>query len=80
MRSFLSTLLCLLCVLVVMPGVVAQQGPSIDILSPDENSYISGSITMSAKLMLANTPIERISFFADGKLICAVEQVSYVCN
>src|SRR6476620_2380148 len=55
-------------------------GPAIDILSPDENSYISGPITISIKLIPANTPIDRLSFFADGKLVCTLEQLPYVCN
>jgi Ca-activated chloride channel homolog len=56
------------------------QEPSIDILSPDENAYISGPITLNAKLMPANTPVERVTFFADGKLVCALEQIPFVCN
>jgi Ca-activated chloride channel family protein len=67
--------------LVLFGSAYAQeQGPSIDILSPDENSYISGPITLNAKLTPANTPVERVSFFADGKLVCTIEQIPYVCN
>jgi VWFA-related protein len=83
---------CIACFLCLVEGggrIAAQEqtaaagassgGVSIDILSPDENTYISGPITLSAKLMPANTPIDRISFFADGKLVCAVEQLPFVC-
>jgi Ca-activated chloride channel family protein len=54
--------------------------PVIDILSPDENSYISGPVSLNAKLLPANTAVERVSFFADGKLVCALEQPPFVCN
>jgi Ca-activated chloride channel family protein len=81
--------ICCLSALFLLAGVRAQAqeataaagaSPAIDILSPDENSYISGPITLSVKLIPANTPIDRLSFFADGKLVCTLEQLPYVCN
>lgn len=71
------------CVAVIVACAVAAQtpaGPTVDILSPDENAYISGPITLSAKVTPANTPIDRVSFFADGKQVCTLEQVPFVCN
>jgi len=77
-------LLCLACLALPRAQESAQTnpagGPAIDILAPDENSYISGPITISIKLIPANTPIERLSFFADGKLVCTLEQLPYSCN
>jgi Ca-activated chloride channel family protein len=61
------------------PG--ATLNVTIKVVSPDEGAYISGPMTLRALIDPPNRSdlVERVSLFADGKLICQPEAPPYEC-
>ena len=53
--------------------------PAIRITSPENDTYVTGSAALTAVLDPASTGVERVSFFADGRLVCAVERPPFTC-
>jgi VWFA-related protein len=69
------------CLLALSFAVLAQEpGGAIKILSPENGSYISGPIELKAELTPPSLDVERISFFADGKLVCTLERPPLACD
>lgn len=68
--------------LLVALGTVAflrAQAPAITITSPGEDVVVMGAARLSADVS-STVPVERVSFFADGRMICESEQPPYGCN
>lgn len=57
----------------------AGAAPTIRITAPENDSYVSGSIMLKAAIEPASAAVERVSFFADGRLVCAVDKAPYSC-
>ena len=67
-------------VVAAMTVVRAQvQTPAITITSPSEDVVVIGAAHLSAAISPA-VPVERVSFFADGRMICEPQQPPYGCN
>ena len=66
----------------LLAGAGTQSPPpaAIRILSPEPDSYISGTITLKAEIVPATVAVERVSLFADGRLVCAVDWPPYECG
>jgi Ca-activated chloride channel family protein len=56
----------------------AQAAPAIRITAPEADTYVTGRVVLTATIDGAAT-VERVSFFADGRLVCAVERAPYAC-
>ena len=52
---------------------------TIRITSPEPDSYISGAQVLKAAIDPASAAVERVSFFADGRLVCAVDKPPFSC-
>lgn len=62
-------------------SLIAFQAPpgKVTIAFPADGSYVSGEVTIRAALTPPTLPVQRVSFFADGKLVCAVERPPFEC-
>jgi Ca-activated chloride channel family protein len=61
------------------PPPSAPGAPAIRITAPENDTYVTGRVVLSAVLEPAAAAVERVSFFADGRLVCAVEQPPFAC-
>ena len=57
----------------------APGAPAIRITAPESDSYVTGRVVLSAELEPTTAAVERVSFFADGRLVCAVERPPFTC-
>ncbi len=56
-----------------------RSGRVLRILSPDEGAYESGEVSIRASLDPPDQPVERVAFFADGRLACTAVQRPFEC-
>ncbi len=54
-------------------------GRSLRVLSPSEGAYQSGEVSIRAAVEPPGQPVDRVAFFADGRLACTVEQPPFEC-
>jgi Ca-activated chloride channel family protein len=52
---------------------------SLTITFPPEDSYISGPVVLRARIDPPSAAVTRMSFFADGRLICNVDRPPFEC-
>jgi len=64
---------------IVAGGPSQESGPAIVFVSPVDGGYISGPTTVSVRIVPAGEAAKSVSLFADGKLLCTVEQPPYTC-
>jgi VWFA-related protein len=66
----------------VFVSVEAQQAPAatLKIVSPDEEGYASGLVLLAAEVQPLSARVRRVSFYADGRLVCEVEEVPFQCE
>jgi len=67
---------------VLLLGSVAGQAPqpSVRILWPTENDYLSGEVVISAAVQPEAAPVERMEFFGDTQLVCTVTRRPFLCT
>ncbi len=53
--------------------------PSATILAPERDSYAAGVVMLSA-VADADSPVEGVTFFVDGRQVCAVTERPYECE
>ena len=61
------------------PPASAPATVAIRITSPENDTYVSGAQTLKAAIEPASAAVERVSFFADGHLVCAVDKPPFTC-
>lgn len=68
--------------LVALLQVPDVNAPRLEITSPTRETYVSGAVTITARLvpLAAERNIVRMSFYADGALVCVVERQPFVCH
>jgi VWFA-related protein len=55
------------------------EAPQIKILSPDEDSYITGSTSLRATVTPSDT-VNGVTFFVDGRQVCALAAPPFECD
>jgi Ca-activated chloride channel family protein len=67
---------------VLLLGSVAGQAPqpSVQILWPTDSDYVSGEVVISAAIQPEATPVERMEFFGDDRLVCTVRRRPFLCT
>jgi len=55
-------------------------GPSIRLLFPADDDYLTNFVVLRAALEPADTPFAQVSFFADGKPVCRITQAPLECQ
>jgi Ca-activated chloride channel homolog len=60
-------------------GTAFAQGPTVVILSPRADDFISGPIVLKARVEPASRRPERMTFFADGRVVCTIERQPFEC-
>jgi len=56
-----------------------EPGPQIVFDNPVDSGYISGPTAVSVRVTPAGEAVKSVSLFADGKLLCTLEQPPYKC-
>ena len=57
----------------------APGAPAIRITAPENDTYVTGRVVLTAAIEPAGAAVERVSFFADGRLVCAVDRPPFTC-
>ncbi len=64
----------------VIAGQTAQDTePRIVFEMPVDGGYISGPASVSVRVLPASVPVKSVSLFADGALLCTLEQPPFKC-
>jgi Ca-activated chloride channel family protein len=66
--------------LLVTSSAAQKPAPAVRILTPTAGTYASGSVMITAAVENAESPVERMTFFADGRQICIVESLPFQCE
>lgn len=68
-------------VLAGLPLAAQAPGPTIAIVSPGEDSYVSGPVMLRVLVAPPSAwrEIVQVGFFADGRLVCQIPQPPYEC-
>ena len=53
--------------------------PAVRITAPENDTYVTGRVVLTAAMDPAGAAVERVSFFADGRLVCAVDRPPFTC-
>ena len=71
----------LLAVCLATVAVESQQNPAATLIieSPEDGSYVSGPTPLRARVEPKNAGVERVSFYADGRLVCALDHPPFEC-
>jgi Ca-activated chloride channel homolog len=69
-----AALLCL------SPGAAQAPAPALRILAPAAGAYVSGSVLVRAAVAPADPPVERMTFFVDGREVCALDGPPFQCE
>lgn len=73
-------LLVLLASVSMLAGRPAQDNePRIVFEAPVDGGYISGPASVSVRVMPAGAAVKSVSLFADGTLLCTIEQAPFKC-
>ncbi len=70
---------------VLAAGIVAAGGrqqpePTLRILSPLDGSYQSSDVMIKAVVEPAQAPVQRMTFFIDGRRVCTAERPPFECG
>ncbi len=66
--------------LLVLPVAAQKHAPAVRILSPAAGTYVSGSVMVRAAVENTDAPVDRMTFFADGRQVCVVENPPFECE
>ena len=71
----------LLAALSVASLAIAAQAPDVALVfvSPEDNSYTSGLMAIRLRVEPEGTVVGSVSLFADGRLVCTLEQPPFEC-
>ena len=61
-------------------AVALASGPTVQIIAPAEGSYLVGEVVLRAAVEPPGTPVEKVRFFGDGRLVCSVERPPFECS
>jgi VWFA-related protein len=59
--------------------VLGAQAPSIRIVVPTPETIVSGPTQLEA-VVSSDNPVESVTFFVNGRLVCTVERAPYACS
>ncbi len=67
---------------VVLAAWVAVAGSeaTVQIVSPEEGSYVAGEVVLRAEVEPRDASVESVRFSADGRLVCTVERRPFECE
>ena len=61
-------------------GQAPAPAPALRILAPTVGTYVSGSVIVRAAVDPAEPPVERMTFFVEGRQICTVDAPPFQCE
>lgn len=66
-------------VLLLTTGAAQAPEPKLRIVSPPDGDYAVRDVIIRPLLDPPSTPVERMTFFADGRLVCTIERPPFEC-
>ena len=77
----MKVIVCMAAIAAAGMTLAAQAGPKLEITSPLEGEYVSGSVKMEARLvpLAAERDIVSMEFYADGTNVCTVTRRPWTC-
>lgn len=66
--------------LTIAAGAGQAPGPALRILAPDAGAFVSGAVEVRAAVTPEGQPVERMTFFADGRQVCTVDSPPFQCE
>jgi VWFA-related protein len=73
--------IALLLLLLQDPGLMIEPvEPALVITEPEDGAFVSGEITLRARVEPASLPVLRVSFSANGRPVCAKERPPFECR
>ncbi len=67
-------------VLLLAGGRQAPPLPTLRIVTPTADNYVSGSVMIRADVIPSLADVERITFFVDGRQVCRVDAPPFQCE
>lgn len=65
---------------ILAAGIARAQAPvALTITSPAADAYVTGSLSLAARLDPAHAAVQSVTFFADGRTVCTIERPPYQC-
>jgi len=56
-----------------------QEYPPLEIIAPEDGSYVSGETVLAARVLRPPSPVMRVRFFVDGEVVCTIEGAPFRC-
>jgi VWFA-related protein len=63
-----------------LSAAAGQSKPELHILSPADAGYVSGPTLLRAGVWPPSAAVERITLYADGQIVCVLEQPPFECT
>jgi Ca-activated chloride channel family protein len=80
MKRRIAILACLVCACTAMARARQPAPATISVVSPAAGSYVSGSVTLEARVDPPSTPVQSVTFFGDGRSVCVLRQAPWQCT
>jgi Ca-activated chloride channel family protein len=71
---------CLACACATAALARQQPAATLTIVSPADQSYVSGSVTLEARIDPASAAVQSVTIFADGRSVCVLRQPPWQCT
>jgi Ca-activated chloride channel homolog len=79
-RILQATAATIVALLLITSGTAQAPSPTLRILAPSAGTYASGSVMVRAAVEPAEPPVERMTFFVDGRQVCTVDGPPFQCE
>jgi VWFA-related protein len=79
MRLLLAGALIATILLLAVAGASQAPGPRLRIVEPPDGDYVGAAIVIRLFLDPPSTPVQKMTFFADGVLVCTRETPPFEC-
>ena len=63
----------------LVSGQATQTRPALTFVSPPPDTYVNGPTTLRVRVEAGQPPVQEISIFADGQIVCTVQRPPYEC-
>jgi Ca-activated chloride channel family protein len=63
----------------LVSGQATQTRPALTFVSPPPDTYVNGPIALRVRVEAGQPPVQEISIFADGQIVCTVQRPPYEC-
>jgi Ca-activated chloride channel family protein len=79
-RARVLAVACLACACATFALARQQAAATLTLVSPAAESYVSGSITLEARIDPESAAVQSVTFFGDGRSVCVLRQAPWQCT